>query len=72
MLWLVLMVLGAILVLQVDSQPKCSVGSFPPVLPLVSSQSLPIDLNEYFLGSNLTFHLSSQDASLSLSSKYSI
>ena len=72
MLSYVLVVLASIFLVQVSCQPKCSVGTFPSILPLVTNQSLPLDLNDYFQGSNLTFHLSSSDSSLTLSPKYTL
>ena len=55
-----------------NSQPKCTTGSFPPVLPLLYNQSLPLDLNSYFQGPNLTLTLSTSDPSVTLSPKYFI
>ena len=72
LLFYVLVAVGSFFLSTVDCQPKCSVGLFPSVLPLISNQSLPIDLNDYFQGSNLTFHLSSPDSSLTLSPKYTL
>ena len=71
LLFYVLVAVGSIFII-VECQPKCSVGAFPSVLPLTNNQSLPIDLNDYFQGSNLTFHLSSPDSSLTLSPKYTL
>jgi hypothetical protein len=52
------------------SQSDCAARSFPAVLPLRLNESMAINLEDYFEGSNLTYAVSPNDGFSSLSETY--
>lgn len=67
-----LIMMAAMLLAAVFSQPKCLTNSFPPLLPLVTQELFYLDLNNYFSGPNLTIHLSTQNPDVKLDPKFSM
>lgn len=49
------LIIFLVVLFLVECQPECSAKTFPAIVPIKSNETLVIDLQDYFQGSNISY-----------------